>query len=441
MLLNRQLTYIFFLLFLFSPVFISNNVAAPVEPSNEQLDLELELAFPNLSFQQPLGLVHANDGTNRLFVVEKRGVIYVFENSLTTQSAEIFLDISARVRDDGYEEGLLGLAFHPDYESNGYFYVDYTASNPRRTVVSRFSVSPGDENSADSTSEQVILEVEQPYSNHNGGQLAFGPDGLLYIALGDGGDAGDPHEHGQNKSTLLGSILRISVDETSDGKNYAIPEDNPFAGSSTEGADEIFAYGFRNPWRFSWDYDTESLWAGDVGQSSVEEIDIVENGKNYGWNIKEGDSCYSPPSGCSDEGLTDPVWTYGHDVGVSITGGFVYRGNRVPELSGKYIYGDFGTGKIWSLEYNDTSSSNNTELADTTFSISSFGVDADKNLYIVDFGGQIYQFTSTTTTTTEPTTTPTTTLPFPSELQIYVITAGLGIMVLVGIAYWYYRVH
>jgi glucose/arabinose dehydrogenase len=355
-------------------------------------------AFPNLSFNRPVGIYHAGDGTNRLFVVSQQGQIRVFDNSESTTTSDVFLDISDMVLYGG-EQGLLGLAFHPNFGSNGFFYVDYTADNPRRTVIARYTVSQGNPNQGDENSEQIILEVQQPYANHNGGQIAFGPDGYLYVALGDGGSGGDPSGNGQNRSTLLGSILRIDVDSPSNGKNYGIPADNPFVGNAQGYREEIWAYGLRNPWRFSFDPITDWLWAGDVGQSSREEIDIIENGGNYGWNIMEGNQCYSPSSGCDQTGLELPLLDYGRDIGYTATGGFVYRGSELLGLTGAYIYGDYGSGRIWALEYDGVGEAINTELLDTSLNISSFGVDEEDELYICDLNGKIYKLYATTDTT------------------------------------------
>ena len=351
----------------------------------------VDVAFPNLSFERPVGIYDAADGSGRLFVVEQRGAIYVFQNQREVTATAVFLDIRDRVNSAGSEEGLLGLAFHPDFESNGFFYVDYTAANPRRTVIARFSVVTGNPNRADEASEFVLLEVLQPYSNHNGGQLAFALDGFLYISFGDGGSAGDPQGNGQNRATLLGKILRIDVDRTSEGLNYGIPSDNPYVGNALGFREEIYAYGFRNPWRFSFDPENQWLWAADVGQDRIEEIDIVSKGMNYGWNIMEGNLCYNPASGCNQTGLTMPIWTYNHSLGYSVTGGFVYHGSELPELVGSYIYGDFGSGRIWALQYNGVDAPVNTELLDSSLNISSFGVDEQNELYICDYSGRIYK--------------------------------------------------
>jgi hypothetical protein len=302
--------------------------------------------------------------------------------------------------------GLLGLAFHPQFESNGYFFVDYTASSPRRTVIARYEVSDGQPNQANASSALVILEILQPHTNHNGGQIAFGPDGFLYIAMGDGGSAGDPQGHGQNRFTLLGSLLRIDVDQSDTGLHYSIPNSNPFYGNVAGYAEEIFAYGLRNPWRFSFDIVSWNLLLADVGQGALEEIDIIENGGNYGWDIKEGSQCYDSVS-CNETGLIDPIWEYGRSLGHSVTGGYVYRGVKLSQIFGKYIYGDYQSGRIWALDYQNETMSN-VELFDTSFHISSFGVDENQELYIVSFEGIIYSLENeiiTTTTTPQVSTT------------------------------------
>lgn len=352
--------------------------------------LQLEDAFPNLSFTRPVDFQIPNDGSNRIFVVEQAGVIRVFENDPAAGEAGVFLDIRDRVDDGGNEEGLLGLAFHPNYESNGTFFVDYTASGPNRTVIARYQVDPANPNRAQPGSEEVVLEVSQPYANHNAGQIVFGPDEYLYVTLGDGGSGGDPQENAEDPTTLLGSILRIDVDQ---GDPYAIPPDNPFVGNDQEFREEIYAYGLRNPWRISFDPETSRLWAGDVGQNAYEEIDVIEAGENYGWDVMEGMHCYEPSSGCDQSGLVLPVWEYSHSLGQSVTGGFVYRGDDVPQLAGRYVYGDFTSGRIWALTY-DGEEAENEELLDTNLNISSFGTDQDHELYVLAFNGKIYRFTS-----------------------------------------------
>lgn len=351
------------------------------------------VAFPQLSFKRPVDLQHAGDGSKRIFVVEQAGVISVFPNETNTSSKNTFLDIRDKVDDEGNEEGLLGLAFHPDYESNGFFYVNYTASNPNRTVISRFKVSASNIDQADAASEVVLLTFEQPYSNHNGGQVSFGPDGYLYIAAGDGGSGGDPHGHGQNQSTLLGKILRIDVNKQQDGKQYAIPSDNPFAGNQNGYREEIYAYGLRNPWRFSFDSRNGRLWTADVGQNAYEEIDVVEKGGNYGWNTMEGNHCFDPKNNCDRAGLKVPIHEYGRGDGISVTGGFVYRGPSMKGLEGKYIYADYATRRVWALDHSDLGKPLNKLLFEADFNISSFGVDENNELYLCGFDGKIYKLT------------------------------------------------
>ena len=374
-----------FLLFAFTSDSCNTSSHTPANVSYKVIT-----AFPKLSFKRPVDLQHPDDNSNRLFVVEQAGVISVFPNDSTVASKTTFLDIRTKVQDQGNEQGLLGLAFHPDFENNGYFFVNYTATRPERTVISRFKVS-ADHNQADPASEQVILTFAQPYSNHNGGQVSFGNDGYLYIATGDGGSGGDPHGNGQNRAALLGKILRIDVDRQENGDLYGIPTDNPFAGNTSGYRPEIYAYGMRNPWRFSFDPANGRLWAGDVGQNSFEEIDIIENGGNYGWNTMEGKHCYSPAQGCDMSGLKMPIWDYGRGYGISVTGGFVYRGPTLPGLTGKYIYSDYSGKWIWALDYADMNNPVNTGLVKADFEISSFGVDQNNELYICGFDGKIHR--------------------------------------------------
>jgi len=371
--------------------------------------VQLENAFPALRFRAPIDLQHPGDGTNRLFVVEQRGVLNVFENTPSVSSSQVFLDISDRVLSGG-ELGLLGLAFHPDFATNGYFYVNYTASNPRRTIVARFQAVPANADASDAATELILLEVPQPYSNHNAGQLVFGNDGYLYVALGDGGSGGDPGNNGQDRRTLLGSILRIDVDGTTDSTQYRIPADNPFVGNLFGYREEIYAYGLRNPWRFSVDRPTGRIWAGDVGQGAREEIDLIERGGNYGWRIMEGTLCYDPSIGCSTSGLTMPVFDYGRAEGNSVTGGYVYRGPGMPELTGKYVYGDFGSGRVWALTIDGVPAPVNQLLIDTPLAIASFGTDAAGELYVVEYkdpGAAVYRFSpATSIRVAEPATVP-----------------------------------
>jgi glucose/arabinose dehydrogenase len=360
---------------------------------------QLEKAFPNLSFSNPIGIYESPDSTNRLFVVEQDGIIKVFQNNPATTSAKDFLDISGMVT-VGSETGLLGLAFHPDFKNNGYFYIDYTPTinGQLQTHISRFKVSNTNPDSADPSSELILISQNQPYSNHNGGQMAFGPEGYLYIGFGDGGSGGDPQGNGQSDTTLLGKILRIDVDHTNGLINYSIPPDNPFAGNTSGYKKEIYAYGLRNPWRFSFDKQTNSLWCGDVGQNNWEEIDIIENGKNYGWNIMEGFHCYSPANGCSTAGLTMPIWEYDHSSGnCAIIGGFVYHGTDLPQLDGKFIFGDYCSRTIWALTFNPGVDTSASVIATTGSSIFSFGTDSNNNIYVCESDGNIYKLTQSVT--------------------------------------------
>ena len=361
-------------------------VAAQV-PKDSLPMLELERVFPALTFERPVLLTHAGDGSGLLYVVEQEGVIHRIDPT-SPERTEVFLDIRSRVSRGGNEEGLLGLAFSPTFADNGRFYVYYSAANPRRSVLSRFET--GANGLGDAGSEAVLLEVDQPFRNHNGGMIAFGPDGMLYVGLGDGGSGGDPFGNGQNPGTLLGTILRIDTEQPAQGAPYAIPADNPFVGESGARG-EVWAYGLRNPWRFSFDGKTGDLWVGDVGQNAREEVNIVYPGVNYGWNVMEGTSCFRSPS-CRGDNLQAPVAEYDHSLGCSITGGYVYRGQRVRELEGVYLYADFCSGRIWGLRHDGADVTAQGELAKAPFEISSFGEDAEGEVYVVGFDGGIYTF-------------------------------------------------
>ena len=342
-----------------------------------------------------------NVGDDRLFIVEKRGVIEILQLDGTTNPTP-FLDIQNIVLTPGgnYDErGLLGLAFHPDYINNGYFYVNYI-DNSGNTQISRFSVSTSDPSIADPDSEFQILEVEQPYINHNGGCLRFGPEGYLYIGLGDGGSAGDPENRSQNLQTLLGKMLRIDIDNTEGSTNYAVPSNNPFVGDPNA-LDEIWSYGLRNPWRFSFDSETDELWIGDVGQGSIEEIDRAAagiSGQNYGWRCYEGNQEYNT-SGCPMEfDLTFPVAEYSHSGGnCSITGGYVYRGEIYENFLGIYFYADFCSGEIGTIDQ----SNNQINHGPYNGSWVSFGEDKNKELYIIDNFGSIYKIEGNILSTTD----------------------------------------
>jgi len=362
------------------------------EPENP---LTISLEVVQAGFSSPLFVTAPPGDTHRLFVVERGGLVRVIEDGALLPTP--FLDVSADIVSSG-EQGLLGLAFHPDYATNGYVYVDYTDASGD-TQVMRYVVT-GDPNVVDATPGEPILSVDQPYTNHNGGMLAFGPDGMLYVGLGDGGSGGDPDGNGQNRATLLGSILRLDVDG---GLPYSIPADNPFAGHATY-REEIWAYGLRNPWRFSFDRQTGDLLIGDVGQGKVEEVDFQpassHGGENYGWNVMEGSQCYGTAV-CSTAGLVLPVAEYGHSAGCSITGGYVYRGTAWPALQGRYFYGDYCSGWIRSFQLDDGTA---TDLQDHSadveagLSLSSFGEDGAGELYVVDLDGTVYRLTGTAAT-------------------------------------------
>jgi glucose/arabinose dehydrogenase len=337
----------------------------------------LERGFAGLGFQRLTGAYQATDG--RWFIVEQPGRILTWSEGQA--QAGVFLDIRDRVNSSGNEEGLLGLALAPDFDRTGIFFVDYTRDGPRRTVISSFTSTGG---TADPRSEAVILEVGQPFSNHNGGQIAFGPDGYLYIGMGDGGSGGDPQGNGQNRDTLLGDLLRIDVRDRS---RYTVPADNPFVGR--DGRPEIWASGLRNPWRFSFDTESGALWLGDVGQSSWEEIDLITKGGNYGWNVMEGTHCFRPAS-CGAAGLIPPVTEYpiGSSGDCSVTGGFVYRGAEIPELRGAYVYGDYCSGRIKALRLQSGRVTTQGDIARAAFNISSFAQDRNGEVYVLEHAGQ-----------------------------------------------------
>ena len=366
----------------------------------------LESAFPSLpAFSNPVDLQAPDDGSNRLFVVEQSGRIKVFENDAAVTSSTVFLDLSGLVT-VGSETGLLGLAFDPNYAQNGYFYVDYTAPGPLHTVVARYRVSAGDPNVADPGSATILMTVNQPFSNHNAGQIAFGPpegpggERYLYVSLGDGGSGGDPLGNGQNLGTLLASLLRLDVNggglplDCASGTGAAtIPPSNPFVGQP-DACDEIYAYGFRNPWRFSFDAQGR-LWVGDVGQDAWEEVDIVEAGGNYGWSMYEGNHCYHGP--CNPDGKTFPIFEYPHAFstsgGYAEIGGYVYDGPSCAALRGLYVYGDEVTGNVWTLDYDGTTATNALLLGLTGRSISSFGLSEQHDLFLTDLGSdRVYRF-------------------------------------------------
>ncbi len=368
---------------------------------------QLVSAFPGLTFRDPVDIQAPPDGSGRLFVVEQVGTIRVFTEDASTAASTVFLDLQGRLVSGG-ERGLLGLAFHPRFPDSAYVYVNYTAPNPLRTVVARFTVSAATPDDADEGSEHILLEVPQPFSNHNAGQLQFGPDGYLYVGLGDGGSGGDPQNHGQRPTTLLGSMLRLDVDggglpPDCGGPNarYTIPPTNPFAGQASA-CDEVFAYGLRNPWRFSFGPDG-TLYAADVGQGAWEEVDTLTAGGNYGWNRLEGSRCYNAAS-CSAAGTILPVAEYPHNRatgGFSITGGYVYTGAEAAcsSLRGQYLYGDFVSGNIWALSLSSGTPVVRHLVQNAAIGLSTFGVGQTGTLYLADHGGgKLYRLDCATLT-------------------------------------------
>jgi glucose/arabinose dehydrogenase len=371
---------------LIASAFVLSQVINQAQPK-AAFQYRVEGAFPNLYFDHPVGLAAPGDGSNRLFVVGQMGVIYVFENQKNTSAANIFLDIPSQVHLGAF----LGLAFDPNFAVNGHFYVNYLADNPLRTIIAQWTTLPNNPNEADKNSQKILLEIPRLSESHAGGQLAFGPDGYLYIALGDASPYGDVNGNAQNRSSLFGKILRIDVNHPSADRNYGIPAVNPFAGNNAGYKEEIYAYGFRNPWRFSFDSATGKLLVGDVGESRMEEIDVVESGKNYGWNIMEGTLAYA---GGNETGLEPPIWTYGRGEGNATIGGYVYHGTIHGELTGLYIYGDYVSGRIWALNLHNSSNPVNKELLKTNLHITSFGLDEKNELYICADDGKIYEITS-----------------------------------------------
>jgi glucose/arabinose dehydrogenase len=347
--------------------------------------LTVTLTSVATGFVDPLGLVAANDNSNRLFVLEQRGTIRIIQNGSALSTP--FLDIQSKVESGG-ELGLLGMAFHPQFSQNRLFYLNYTrlSNGQLESVIAEYAATAVDPNRADPNSETILLVLNQePDNNHKGGQLAFGPDGFLYIAFGDGGGAGDIPNNAQNTQELLGKILRIDVNGTN-GPNgqYGIPADNPFA-SGTGGRPEIWALGLRNPWRFSFDTDGGRLFAGDVGQNNFEEVDIITRGGNYGWRIMEGNHCFNPASGCNQNGLILPITEYSHSEGSAVIGGFVYRGSAIPQLRGSYVFSDLSGGAIWRLQESQSGTWSRTTLNSNGRTISSFGQDQAGELYVVDY--------------------------------------------------------
>jgi len=364
------------------PIVVAETTAPP---PLEQLNLTLKPVASG--FAKPLYLTHAHD--QRLFVVQQAGQIMIIEGGVTRPTP--FLDIKTRVGSNGNEQGLLSVAFHPNYQKNGLFYVNYT-NLEGSTTIARYHVS-ADPNVADEISEQILLTIPQPYSNHNGGHILFGPDGYLYIGMGDGGAANDPHNNGQSLNTLLGKILRLDVDT---GSPYGVPQDNPFI-TTAAARPEIWSYGWRNPWRMAFDAATGDLYVADVGQNQYEEVDVElagsGGGQNYGWRLMEASHCFNPTS-CDPATLkvVMPIAEYPHSQGCSVTGGYVYHGTQFPQLNGVYIYGDYCTGTLWGLRHEADGSWSQAELLASGKIISSFGLDAAGELYLIDHrSGEVWQ--------------------------------------------------
>ena len=356
--------------------------AAP--PAANLADVRIALHAVASGFDQPLYVTDAGDGSGRLFVVEQGGVVKVLRNGAVAPLP--FLDLRGRITSGG-ERGLLSIAFEPAFKERGRFYADYTDLQGN-TVVSRFLVRSPLPDQADPSSEEALLHVEQPYANHNGGLVLFGPDGMLYVGLGDGGSGGDPQGNGQNKEALLGKLLRLDV---STARGFAVPPSNPFVGKA--GRDEVWAWGLRNPWRFSFDRATRDLFIADVGQNQAEEVDFQPanstGGENYGWNVWEASQRYR--SGDAADSVVFPVAEYSHAGGAcSVTGGYVYRGAAIPALQGTYLYGDYCSGVVWGLQARDGAWATR-QLLDTDLRISSFGEDAAGEVYVVDHGGTVYR--------------------------------------------------
>jgi glucose/arabinose dehydrogenase len=372
------------------------------EVDERPLDVQLQPAFPKLTWTgwddgsdsgvatplRPIVLTHFGDGSGRIVVASQRGMVHAFAKD--AEATSLLLDISTRLRysDKQNEEGLLGLAFHPRFKENGELFVYYTDAGAKlKNVVSRFRMKPTGPPAADPDSEERLITFDRPFWNHNAGTLAFGPDGFLYIVVGDGGAGGDPYGNAQNLGTHLGKVLRIDVDRKADGRPYAIPADNPFVGRH-DAKPEIWCSGLRNPWRMAFDRRTGRLWAADVGQNLYEEIDILEKGRNYGWNPRESLHPFGARGADLATGFADPIWEYDHDLGKSITGGVVYRGTAVPAIDGHYLYADYTSSALWALKYDEPAGrvTANRPLPKTDFAVLSFGEDEAGEVYLLGNG-------------------------------------------------------
>ena len=355
-------------------------------------DAKIALARRAGGLSMPVFVTSAKDGTGRLFIVEQHsGRIKIYQNGSIRTTP--FLSIGSQVS-KGYEQGLLGLAFHPSYSTNRKLYVNFTDTSGN-TVIREYKASTTNPNVVATSTARTILRISQPYDNHNGGSLAFGPDGYLYIGTGDGGSSGDPGNRAQNKESLLGKMLRLNINGSTSTRNYVFPSTNPYVGVA--GRNEIWQIGLRNPWHFSFDRANGDLWIGDVGQRNWEEIDRAKRtstgagrGVNWGWRVLEGFHCYNPSTGCSTSGKTMPLAEYDHSGGrCSVTGGYVYRGTSIPALVGGYLFADYCSGEIWVLNSSATSPANETRLLDTSFTISGFGENQSGELYLLDHSGGV----------------------------------------------------
>ena len=387
--------------------------AVAAELDTRPLPIKIDVAYANVKWPgwqsaeetgidkplRPILLTNTGDGTNRVVIPTQQGVLYVLPNDQSAKTADVFLNIEEKVayNDKTNEEGFLGLAFHPKYRNNGQFFVFYTNKNkPHQNVIARYRVSKDDPNKADPAAEEILLVLDKPFWNHDGGTIAFGPDGYLYIAIGDGGLANDPQKNGQKMSTLLGKILRIDVDKPGKDRPYAVPADNPFV-DQKDARPEIWAYGLRNVWRLAFDSKTGALWAGDVGQDRWEEIDLIVKGGNYGWNIREGKHPFikknatEPEVAEAPKNAIDPIFDYDHELGKSITGGVVYRGKNIPELDGAYLYADYVSGKLWALWYDADKkvvTANREIPLPKSIPIMSFGEDEKGEVYFTTYSSE-----------------------------------------------------
>jgi glucose/arabinose dehydrogenase len=408
--------------FLTRTFFVLAITVSAASAQNNLPSVDLKVAWPHLKFDRPVAMIEAPDGSHRQFVVEQAGRIWILPADRNASEPKLFLDISDRRPFRENEEGLLCLAFHPQFKTNGKFYIFYTQQNPKRNILSEFQVSKTDPEKADLASEHEVFHILKEWWNHNGATLVFGPDGYLYITVGDGGDGYDPREHGQNLNVVYAKILRIDVNSKTGSLPYGIPQDNPFLPADKAALDklvpfddkgqtgqrpEIWAYGVRNPWRVSFDRETGELWVGDVGQDRFEEVDIIKKGGNYGWSAREGfhdlNRTSHPAKGTAP---IDPIIEYGHNaelaqqskfpnhsIGISITGGYVYRGKKIPALRGVYVYGDFQMGTIWGLRYENGKLTADGVLVNgnPARTIPSFAEDSEGELYVLSFDGRIYQ--------------------------------------------------